>query len=198
MSRWRRSFLKYFPFQVRQKHLQFICLPFGLTTSPRVFFKVLLAIATLIRLKGVRLYHYLDDLLVLSQDKYQLLVYREQGISTLFNFGWLLNIERATYIQANTGYTWGGAQFDTAENTISLPFKKKKKKNISVIRETISQAFYSLTTSESITMPKNYWRNGLCNPHGQMGLVAVTPFSIGFLQQWKSGTGVNLSTYWQR
>lgn len=119
MSRWRRSFLKYFRFQVRQEHLQFICLPFGLTTSPRVFFKVLLAIATLIRLKGVRLYHYLDDLLVLSQDKYQLLVYREQGISTLFNFGWLLNIGRATYIQANTGYTWGGSVRYSGEHHLS-------------------------------------------------------------------------------
>lgn len=89
------DFQKFLRFAVGDQHLQFTCLPFGLTTSPRVFSKVLLAVVALLRVKGVRLHHYLDDLLLLAQDKGQLLKHRSLVISTLQEFGWLLNLEKS-------------------------------------------------------------------------------------------------------
>ena len=56
------EFQKYLCFAVDQIHLQFTCLPFGLTTLACVFSKLLLAVVALIRTRGIRLYHYLDDL----------------------------------------------------------------------------------------------------------------------------------------
>lgn len=43
------EFHKFLWFAVGQEHLQLTCFPFGLTTSPRVFSKVLLAVVTLFR-----------------------------------------------------------------------------------------------------------------------------------------------------
>lgn len=80
----------------RQRALKIhLSLPFTLTTSPCVFSKVSLAVVALLRVKGVHLHHYLDDLLLLAQNKGQFLEHRSLVISTLQEFGWLLNLEKS-------------------------------------------------------------------------------------------------------
>lgn len=70
-------------FAVDHQHLQFTWLPFGLSTSPAVFSEVLLAVVALIRKKGKRLHHYLDYLLLLSQDKGLLVEHRDHVLEIL-------------------------------------------------------------------------------------------------------------------
>lgn len=41
-----------------------LCLPFGLSTSPRTFTKVLIVIIVVLRTRGVKPFHFLDDILV--------------------------------------------------------------------------------------------------------------------------------------
>lgn len=76
---------------VVQVPLELTCLPFRLLTLPCVFSKVLLAVVALIRTRAIHLHQYLDDLLLLSWDRKQLLEHRAKVILTLIACGCLLN-----------------------------------------------------------------------------------------------------------
>ena len=171
---------KYLRFHVGQEHLQFVCLPFGLTTSPRVFTKTLLAVVAFIRLKKIRLYHYLDDLLVLAQDKTQLLTQRDQVISILSEFGWLLNLTKS-HLEPTQCLVYLGAQFDTVKKTISLPMEK-----IPVIQERISRALdtHHLKAFQCLKIIGTMVST---TPMVKWALWRLRPFQSGFLKQWKSG-----------
>ena len=173
------DFHKYLRFCVQNQHLQFICLPFGLSTSPRVFTKVLLAVVAFIRLKGIRLHHYLDDLLLLSQEKDQLLAHRDQVISTLKEFGWLLNLQKSQ-LEPTQRLVYLGAQFDTVENSISLPLEK-----IPVVRERILPALSSprLKASQCLKIIGTMVSTA---PMVKWALWHMRPFQKGFLQQWNT------------
>lgn len=89
------AFQKYLRVAVGPMHLQFQCLPFGLCTSPRIFSKVLIAILAPLRERGLRVFHFLDDILLLASSPAQLLEHREVLLSTLKKFGWLVNSEKS-------------------------------------------------------------------------------------------------------
>ena len=59
-------------FQWEEKTYQFMCLPFGLTSAPRVFTKVLRPPLGMLRQVGIRLVVYLDDILILHQSREEL------------------------------------------------------------------------------------------------------------------------------
>lgn len=54
---------RFLRFAIGQLHYQFVCLPFRLTTSPRVFTKILVALVAHLRLQGICIHHYLDNIL---------------------------------------------------------------------------------------------------------------------------------------
>ena len=60
-------------FQWESKVYQFQCLPFGLTSAPRVFIKVLKPVMEMLRHMGIQLIAYLDDILFLHQSKEELI-----------------------------------------------------------------------------------------------------------------------------
>ena len=51
---------------------EFQCLPFGLSSAPRVFTKLLKPVTALLRQRGLRLILYLDDMLLMAQSKFEL------------------------------------------------------------------------------------------------------------------------------
>ena len=53
-------------FKVNAESFQFLCLPFGLCTAPRVFTKVLKPAIELLRTLGIRLVIYMDDMLLMA------------------------------------------------------------------------------------------------------------------------------------
>lgn len=55
---------KFLRFSYGQFHCQYRALPFGLSTAPRVFTKILVALVANLRSQGVRIFPYLDDILV--------------------------------------------------------------------------------------------------------------------------------------
>ena len=59
-------------FQWGSKTYQFQCLPFGLTSAPRVFSKIMKPVVGALRHMGIRLVIYLDDILVLHQSMEEL------------------------------------------------------------------------------------------------------------------------------
>lgn len=59
-------------FQWEDKSYMFQCLPFGLNAAPRVFTKLMKPVVGFLRQTGCRLIIYLDDILILHQNKDQL------------------------------------------------------------------------------------------------------------------------------
>lgn len=78
---------------------------------------------SLLWVKGIHLHHYLDDLLLMAQDKNQLLEHRGLVISTLQDCGWLLNLEKS-HLEPSQFLVFLGAHFKKVKDTISLPEEK--------------------------------------------------------------------------
>ena len=60
------SHWKYLQFCIAVKVYQFHVTPFGLSSAPRVFTKILLVLIFLIK-QGIQMYAYLDDLLITGE-----------------------------------------------------------------------------------------------------------------------------------
>ena len=52
---------------VEEQSFQFTCLPFGLSSAPWIFTKILKPVTALLREHGVRLIIYIDDILIMSE-----------------------------------------------------------------------------------------------------------------------------------
>ena len=68
-----RQSRKYLRFCLEGQTYQFKALPFGLATSPYVFTRVMVAIATYLRKRAIVLFPYLDDWLVRNQIRQEIL-----------------------------------------------------------------------------------------------------------------------------
>lgn len=110
---------KYLCFSLLGGHFQFRCLPFGLASSPRTFTFLVVVIAGL-RLRGIEISHYIDDLLVVARDPtmltHHVIIVRE----VLEKFGWLIN-EAKSQIAPSQRMHYLGAQLDTRIGLRSLP-----------------------------------------------------------------------------
>ncbi|CAJ0935182.1 unnamed protein product [Ranitomeya imitator] len=58
------SHQRFLRFAVQEQHFQFVALPFGLATTPRVFTKVMAAAVAILHTRGMVVLPYLDDILI--------------------------------------------------------------------------------------------------------------------------------------
>ena len=87
---------KYLRFKWQSKSYEFTCLPFGLSTAPRVFTKVLRPVITYLREKGIRCVIYLDDILIMNQDKETLREDVALALTLLEALGFLVNYVKSS------------------------------------------------------------------------------------------------------
>ena len=89
---------KYLRFEWNSTLHEFICLPFGLSSAPRVFTKVLKPFVGAVRNKGIRLVIYLDDMAIISS--YRELSLEESAIviQILESLGFIINKEKSVLI----------------------------------------------------------------------------------------------------
>src|SRR2546430_4671221 len=86
---------RYFAFDFLERRYCFTCLPFGLTTSPRVFTKILKPIVNLMREKGIRTVAYLDDILIIASSKEEVLQHTNFLIDCLQRHGLTINLKKS-------------------------------------------------------------------------------------------------------
>ena len=60
-------------FKWQGKLFEFVCLPFGLTSAPRVFMKLMKLVMAVLRQRSIRCMVFIDDILLLSQSREELL-----------------------------------------------------------------------------------------------------------------------------
>ena len=101
---------KFLRFAFQKKTYQFKALCFGPTSSPRVFTKLISVIAAHLRKKGIILATYLDDWLVIGQDKDHLIENRQSVLNLLVQLGFIINVDKS-HLEPTQDITYIGGRF---------------------------------------------------------------------------------------
>ena len=105
---------------------QFICLPFGLSSAPKVFTKVLKLFVVSIRNKGIRLVINLDDRAIISSSSELSSQEAAIVVQILESLGFIINKEKSVLIPSQK-IIFLGYVIDSVATTISLPDEKLNK-----------------------------------------------------------------------
>ncbi|XP_069622047.1 uncharacterized protein [Ranitomeya imitator] len=76
-------------------HFQYAAMPFGLSTVPRIFTKVILEVMAYLRQKETLIVPYLDDFLVIGNSVSQCADRLAHAVSSLQDLGWIINIDKS-------------------------------------------------------------------------------------------------------
>ena len=114
---------KWCTFEFSGKRYHYNCLPFGLTSSPRIFTKVLKPVIMHLRLKGIKVTFYLDDIFLCAASRVKLLEDINYTISLLCSLGFSINLEKSVLVPQTT-LTHLGFSFNSIDMTLSLPRDK--------------------------------------------------------------------------
>ena len=165
-------------FTLRERVYQFKALPFGLSTSPFVFTRLMTVIATFLRRRVITLHPYLDDWLARNQNRRTLLEHRQFILSLINSLGLIINYKKSNLVPAQV-FTFIGMEFLTHINIVRVPQSRQMK-----ILETVRMS--SQKTSVSA-------RDFLCLL-GQLNAAAdlvmlgrlhLRPLQISLRNQWK-------------
>ena len=112
-------------FALGRKRYRFKVLPFGLSIAPRVFTKLVTAALNQLRLKGVQIVAYLDDLLVWARTREQ--CERDVRVATnfLMSLGFHINHKKSR-LTPSQEFEWLGIKWDLVRSTIGLPLDKQR------------------------------------------------------------------------
>jgi hypothetical protein len=114
---------RYLRFSYHGNLYEFRCLPFGLSSAPRAFTKILKPVVVLIRSLGIRIVIYLDDILLIHQNKNDLIQIFHQVVNLLLNLGFTIKREKCS-LHPTQPLVFLGGLLDTMKITISLPPEK--------------------------------------------------------------------------
>jgi len=121
----RKEHRKYLRFCWQGKLYEYTVLPFGLSTAPRVFTKILAPVIEWLRRKGVQLYAYLDDILVVGNSHARVLASLTITIQTLTRVGYVINVKKSD-LAPTQDLVYVGGRFRTDLGRVFLPTDRKK------------------------------------------------------------------------
>lgn len=93
-----KSHRKFLRFQWNKKLYEFQCLPFGLSTAPRIFTKVMRCVVGFLRRRGLSSVLYLDDLLLIGNSLAECNKNIHDTVSLLESLGFLINFKKSVLI----------------------------------------------------------------------------------------------------
>ena len=115
---------------------EFTCMPFGLSSAPYVFTKIIKPVISFLHQQNICVMAYLDDFLIMAESKQ---VCRESTavvVNLLCNLGFIINFPKSSLLPQNR-CKYLGFIFDSTNLTIELP-EDKKLKLIRVIKKLIN------------------------------------------------------------
>lgn len=118
-----RTHRKFLRFRYNGCLYEFLCLPFGLSSAPYVFTKILKPVASYLRRRGFLSIIYLDDILLLGQSKERCLENVHATLSLLESLGFVINREKS-HLVPSCVRTYLGFIFDSDRMSMRLPPEK--------------------------------------------------------------------------
>ena len=113
-------------FEILGERFCFNFLPFGLSSAPRTFSKVLKPVINFIRNKGIKITFYLDDILIIGPSYDSVCNSLALTLDILCNLGLKINYEKSSLVPNQVinhlGFLWNSKQM-----SISLPVEKISK-----------------------------------------------------------------------
>lgn len=120
------SHRKYLRFCFNSVTYEFTCLCFGLNVAPYIFTKILKPVTQHLRLQGVLLVIYLDDILIFGKTVQDCLRNIRLTKQLLESLGFLINIEKSVLIPSQE-LKYLGFCFNSRDLSMSLPEEKTSK-----------------------------------------------------------------------
>ena len=124
---------KYLRFIFDNMLFEFTCLPFGLSTSPYIYSKIMKPVIAILRSKGIRITNYLDDFLILGRTKLECMTKVKYTINLLKDLGFVINYEKSKLVPEHC-CKYLGFMLNSKEMRLVLTSEKKIK-----IKNTIGQ-----------------------------------------------------------
>ncbi|KAI5641153.1 reverse transcriptase (RNA-dependent DNA polymerase) domain-containing protein [Phthorimaea operculella] len=119
----KESHKRYLCFAYAGKLYQLTCLPFGLSSAPLAFSRLTNWVASVLRLRGIRVLVYLDDFLFAHQNPHILENQVQFAVELLQSLGWVVNLEKSI-LKPTRQIEYLGIIWDTANNQKLLPQQK--------------------------------------------------------------------------
>lgn len=116
-----RPFLR---FQWRKRTYQFTALPFGLSSVPFIFTKIMRSVTTFFREKNYQSIIYLDDFLLFGSSFQECRDNVTASVSLLQSLGFMLNYSKSRLIPA-VRRQYLGFIFDSEEQSITIPSERR-------------------------------------------------------------------------
>ena len=114
---------KYLRFIWKDQRFQFRCLPFGLTSAPQVFTKILKPVVAYLRKQGIRLVVYLDDILLIASSKQECIRHLNKAIILLTSLGFVINEGKSCLVPSQQ-IQFLGFMLDSRTMMLSVPDSK--------------------------------------------------------------------------
>lgn len=114
---------KYLRFCFAGRHFQYRAMPFGLTSAPRIFTKVIAAVAQHLHNRGIRFFPYLDDFLMAASDPSELLAQAQYSMTLLQSLGFIINAQKSS-LTPSQDQVFIGARIQTALDCVTLPLDR--------------------------------------------------------------------------
>lgn len=124
---------KYLRFRFNNILYQFKSLPFGLNIAPYIFTKILKPVAKILRLQGIVIIFYLDDILLMGRNKIECHQNTLTAVKLLQSLGFIINWDKSR-LTPQQKIKYLGFNYDTVDMRICLPGEK-----IRLIRDLINK-----------------------------------------------------------
>jgi len=117
-------------FRIEDQSFQFIAMPFGLNIAPRIFTKLCSVIIKELRLKGIKIFAYLDNCIIWTPSFRQCLRDLQTVCRAIEKYGFIIN-QKSVFTPTQV-IQWLGLIWDTKRQTLSLPqaFQVKLRESI--------------------------------------------------------------------
>jgi hypothetical protein len=120
-------------FKWQGSYYRFRSMPFGLSSAPLVFSKLLRPIVGLLRSEGIRMMAYLDDIIILASSLEESRKNTARVLALLVELGWLVNTDKSSLVPSQK-MEYLGFLFDTKQMRIYVTKEKRKKFRSAVSR----------------------------------------------------------------
>jgi len=195
---------KYLRYSISGEHYQFKAMPFGLTSAPRIFTKIMRPVVRALREKGIRCVIYLDDLLIIAETREKTSEHTREARKFLESLGWTINYQKSE-LTPTRAIVYLGFTINSQEMCLYVPSAKVKdiKRDIALCLDAIGESSLTLrqlagvlgkitATSGAISTTKLLTRqllrekNQLLHRHGWDHFIQISSSAQQELRSWQT------------